>query len=85
MKKQHLFISLLTIACLTGCTNTNSKEVSKPGDESSTPTPAPSKDTFVIDGYGIYKFEAEKFNADDWIPEEGDAVVFQYTEYFFLV
>lgn len=75
MKKQHLFISLLTIACLTGCTNTNSKDASKPGDESVTPTPAPAKDTFVIDGYGIYKFEAENFNADDWIPEVGDAVV----------
>ena len=76
MKKQSIFISLLAIVCLAGC-NSNKPEGSvKPVDSDDSSTiPEPSEDTCVIDGFGIYKLEAENFNSEDWIPEENDVIV----------
>ena len=74
MKKQNILISLLAIFCLAGCTqqsggNSGNSSSQAPADESS----------FVIEDYGTYKFEAEKFNSDNWTPDStyGGAKVIQ--------
>ena len=62
MKKQNILISLLAIFSLVGCnqqSGKNSDNSQNPADESK----------FVIENYGTVKFEAEKFNSDNWTPD----------------
>ena len=59
MKNQNILISLLAIFCLVGCNKQSGNSSQKPADESA----------FVIEDYGTYKFEAEKFNSDNWTPD----------------
>ena len=69
MKNQKILISLLAVFCLVGCNSQPSGSSAKPADESN----------FVIEDFGTVKFEAEKFNSDNWTPDStyGGAKVIQ--------
>ena len=85
MKKQHILISLIAIMSLVGCTNSNNGKSSVPadlssneGDPSSEPAPEVDESKFVIENFGTAKFEAEKFNVKEWIPDDlyaGDSII----------
>ena len=74
MKNQNILISLLAVFCLVGC---NQQSGGNSGNSSSQAPADESK--FVIEDYGTYKFEAEKFNSDNWTPDStyGGAKVIQ--------
>ena len=76
MKKQNILISLLAIFCLVGCNQHSSDN--KPSESSQQQTPA-DESKFVIEDYGTVKFEAEKFNSENWTPDStyGGAKVIQ--------
>ena len=65
MKKSNILISLLAVACLTGCGaggNNNGGGSSQGGNED------PHK--LVINDFGTVKFEAEDFDVTYWEPDE---------------
>ena len=73
MKKQNILVSLLAVFCLVGC---NQQSGSNPGSNSQKPA---DESIFVIEDYGTVKFEAEKFNSENWTPDStyGGAKVIQ--------
>ena len=73
MKKQNILVSLLAVFCLVGC---NQQSGSNPGSNSQKPA---DESNFVIEDYGTIKFEAEKFNSENWTPDStyGGAKVIQ--------
>ena len=65
MKKQNILISLLAIFCLASCNQQSGGGKSSEGSQE----PSADESKFVIEDYGTVKFEAEKFNSDNWTPD----------------
>ena len=65
MKKQNILISLLAIFCLASCNQQSGGGKSSEGSQE----PPADESKFVIEDYGTVKFEAEKFNSDNWTPD----------------
>ena len=71
MKKQHILISLLAIACLASCGTPSGNNGSSKGGED-------EKYKIVIEDFGTVKFEAEDFDVTYWEPDEsyeGEVIV----------
>ena len=76
MKKQNILLSVLSIACLVGCTSKDT-DVKENGDNSNNndQQPVVVDNNFKIDSFGTAKFEAEKFDLSKWTAVSGDKVV----------
>ena len=70
MKKQNILISVLSIACLVGCTD-------KPTDGTGNDVNdgGQTGNVFAIENFGTAKFEAEKFDVSNWNVVSGDKIV----------
>ena len=82
MKKQNILLSVLSVACLVGCTgkNTDVKEnEGNTGEEQQQQQPDtpndPVDNVFEIKEFGTAKFEAERFDVSKWDAVSGDKIV----------
>ena len=67
MKKSNILISLLAVACLTGCSGGGS---SQQGGGGSSQGGGEEEHNLVIEDFGTVKFEAEDFDVSYWEPDE---------------
>lgn len=67
MKKQNILISVLSIACLVGCTDKSGNESGDNGEQ--------GNNVFAIENFGTAKFEAERFDVSNWNVASGDKII----------
>ena len=70
MKKQNILISVLSIACLVGCTDKSGNESGDKGNDGEQ-----GNNVFVIENFGTAKFEAESFDVSNWNVASGDKII----------
>ena len=70
MKKQNILISVLSIACLVGCTDKSGNESGDKGNDGEQ-----GNNVFVIENFGTAKFEAERFDVSNWNVASGDKII----------
>ena len=70
MKKQNILISVLSIACLVGCTDKSGNESGDKGNDGEQ-----GNNVFAIENFGTAKFEAERFDVSNWNVASGDKIV----------
>ena len=70
MKKQNILISVLSIACLVGCTDKSGVESGDKGNDGEQ-----GNNVFAIENFGTAKFEAERFDVSNWNVASGDKIV----------
>ena len=70
MKKQNILISVLSIACLVGCTDKSGNESGDKGNDGEL-----GNNVFAIENFGTAKFEAERFDVSNWNVASGDKII----------